>query len=92
MVFTSLGHQMRCDKCNGYKPDRCVCNKDPALKGVKGGNCNRQACQRPNAHWYNSGTNKYYCEDCALLINWHPAPDGTYLCSDETPKEENVPD
>ncbi len=75
------GANMRCPKCNGYVPDRCVCNADPALKGAKGGNCNRQACQKPGATWFNKGTDKYYCPDCATLINWQPLPDGTYLCS-----------
>lgn len=81
-----FGAQMRCDTCNGYKPDRCVCAKDPALKGVKGGNCNRQACQKSGADWYNKGTYKYYCQDCATLINFAKLPDGSYLCSKESGK------
>lgn len=39
------------------------------LKGLKGGNCNRTACQKPGAHYFNKGTDKYYCQECALLIN-----------------------
>ena len=41
---------------------------DPKLKGVEGGNCNRTACQQPNAVWYNEGTQKYYCRNCAITI------------------------
>lgn len=42
---------------------------DPALKGKKGGNCNRQACQLPGADYFNRSTLAYYCERCADLIN-----------------------
>lgn len=64
-----FGAQLRCPVCNQYTPDRCVCNKPADLKGVKGGNCNRTACQKPNAWWYNSGSWAYYCRACALEIN-----------------------
>lgn len=39
------------------------------LKGEKGGNCNRSACQAPGAYWYNHSTQKYYCETCADVLN-----------------------
>jgi hypothetical protein len=42
---------------------------DPALKGKKDGNCNRQACQQPGATYFNVGTDAYYCESCARRIN-----------------------
>lgn len=42
---------------------------DPKLKGVKGGNCNRTACQKPVANWYNHSTRMYYCKSCAMKIN-----------------------
>lgn len=42
---------------------------DPALKGVKNGNCNMTRCQRPGATWYNHGSHAYYCEDCAWELN-----------------------
>lgn len=64
-----FGSLLRCPTCHQYTPDRCTCNKDPALKGVKGGNCNRAACQQPNAWWYNRGSWAYYCGPCAKLIN-----------------------
>lgn len=59
----------RCPDCHHTEPDRCVCGKDPALKGIKGGNCNRTACQQPEAHYLNVGTNAYYCWECAVDIN-----------------------
>jgi len=40
------------------------------LKGVKNGNCNVTACQRPGATYYNKSTQAYYCADCAEAINW----------------------
>ena len=39
-------------------------------KGVHGGSCNRTACQKPTAFYYNHSTRFYYCEDCANLINY----------------------
>ena len=38
-------------------------------KGDKGGSCNREACQRPGAYWYNHGTQRYYCDTCAHWLN-----------------------
>ena len=38
-------------------------------KGKRGGNCNRTACQRSNAWWYNKTMRAYYCGDCAGAIN-----------------------
>lgn len=42
---------------------------DPALRGVQAKNCNREACQKPGAFFYNMGTMKYYCFDCAKAID-----------------------
>lgn len=42
---------------------------DPALKGKLNGNCNREACQRPGATWFNTSTRAYYCRRCARDIN-----------------------
>ena len=39
------------------------------MKGLRGGNCNRTACQREGAIYYNHSTRKYYCPSCALLLN-----------------------
>jgi ribosomal protein L37AE/L43A len=38
-------------------------------KGKQGENCNRTACQEPkSAHFYNTATRAWYCEDCAYKI------------------------
>lgn len=42
---------------------------EPANKGEFGGSCNRSACLRPGANWYNHSTRKYYCESCAHWLN-----------------------
>lgn len=44
-------------------------DKDPALKGVLNGNCNRAACQEPGAQYYNQSTRAYYCKPCAFRLN-----------------------
>jgi rubredoxin len=41
-------------------------------KGLENGNCNRQACQKPGATWWNRGSEAWYCPECAKLINMHP--------------------
>lgn len=38
-------------------------------KGLKGGSCNRTACQAPGANYYNHSTEKYYCRRCAEDLN-----------------------
>jgi len=43
---------------------------DNKLKGIKNGNCNVTACQKPGATFYNKSTEAYYCADCAEQINW----------------------
>ncbi len=45
-----------------------MCKPDPELKGIRGGNCNRTACQQPNAIWYNKGSFAWYCRNCAITI------------------------
>jgi hypothetical protein len=65
---------------------------DPALKGIKGGNCNRTACQLPNAVWYNHSTQKYYCHSCADDINQWNHKDALELFGHElcTKEEKHV--
>jgi hypothetical protein len=58
------------------------------LKGKKGGNCNRTACQQPEATWYNHSTRAYYCEPCAQNLNFYSKADamrlfGHDLCTPE---------
>ena len=55
-------------------------------KGEKNGSCNRQACQKPGAVYFNHSTKRYYCEGCATLINnmnddWAPGEYGHQLCT-----------
>lgn len=38
-------------------------------KGLKGGSCNRTACQAPGAVYFNHSTEKYYCRRCAEDLN-----------------------
>ncbi len=33
--------------------------------------CNRTACQKPGATWWNPSTLAYYCQSCAIKINKH---------------------
>ncbi len=42
---------------------------DKSDKGLKGGSCNRQACQRPGANYFNHSTRAYYCKTCADWLN-----------------------
>jgi len=42
------------------------------MKGEKGGNCNRTACQKPMTEeesYYSVWTRAYYCRQCARDIN-----------------------
>lgn len=54
-------------------------NDSPIEKGHWGGQCNRTACEMPNATWYNSVTQMYYCTECANRINSFMLP-GEYIC------------
>lgn len=42
-------------------------------KGRKNGSCNRRACQKSGAVWFNKSTRAYYCGDCAHQINHYAA-------------------
>lgn len=37
--------------------------------GAWGKLCYRTACQKPNAFYFNTGSRKHYCKECARLIN-----------------------
>lgn len=38
--------------------------------GEYDGTCNRQSsCNNSHATWFNNSTRKYYCRECAYLIN-----------------------
>jgi hypothetical protein len=36
---------------------------------VWGGLCNRSACLKPGARWWNFGSHAYYCESCAYWLS-----------------------
>ena len=38
-------------------------------KGLYLGACNRSACLRPGASWYNRGSYAFYCTPCAHMLN-----------------------
>ena len=52
-----------------------------ADKGHKAGSCNRTACQRSGAVWWNRGSYSWYCTDCAVMLNRANAGDS--FCKDE---------
>lgn len=55
---------------------------DPKLKGQRGGNCNRTACQLAPAPYYNPYTHAFYCKTCARELNrvWEGDPIMTKSC------------
>lgn len=50
-------------------PRRYPQHPDPAKGQVHGGECNRTACRRQRAVWWNTATYGFYCADCARGIN-----------------------
>lgn len=42
----------------------------PSDKGFFNGSCNRSACLKPGANWYNHGSLAYYCQSCASELNY----------------------
>jgi hypothetical protein len=63
----------------------------PGHKGsVFGGVCNRTACSRADARWYNVHTFGYYCRSCAAGINFQPTPICFEVDHDLTHEEMNV--
>jgi hypothetical protein len=53
---------------------------DEPMKGTEGGTCNRGVCSNTDARWWNTSTRKWYCDDCARLINEHAKGDPVPLC------------
>ncbi len=45
------------------------------IKGALHGLCNRSACLKPGANWFNHSTREHYCEECAKLLNEHNRKD-----------------
>jgi len=57
-------------------------------KGKWNGSCNRSACQRPGATWFNTSTRAYYCEPCARDISrFAKRADGFHICFPTTGDE-----
>jgi len=60
------------------KNTRIQAGKVGLVKGLKGGLCNRTACQKPaeedpdGIRWFNHSTRKYYCRGCAWELNTDP--------------------
>jgi hypothetical protein len=55
------------------------------MKGQLNGLCNRTACQRPGATWFNTSTRAYYCEDCARdITGFTKRVDGFHICYPST--------
>lgn len=81
--ITNNNKQKRNDLCNcgsNIKYKKCCLNKtneimikeiepNTEIKGIFNGNCNRTACQKPHATYYNFSTKVYYCASCADMIN-----------------------
>lgn len=38
-------------------------------KGEYGGQCHQVTCRNGQADWYNKGSGKYHCDECARAIN-----------------------
>lgn len=41
----------------------------PLNKGLKGDECYRECCSNQPASFYNKSTWKYYCRECAEMLN-----------------------
>lgn len=53
----------------GAHPGRYPRHGDPLKGQVHGGECNRTACDRHGATWWNMGTYGFYCRHDAMMIN-----------------------
>lgn len=50
-------------------------------KGRLNGLCNRSACLRPGATWFNTSTRAYYCRPCAQdITSFAKRADGFHIC------------
>lgn len=60
------------------QPDKPELKAD---KGKRAGSCNRTACQKPGAYWWNRGSYSWYCTTCAHMLNTANRSDP--FCADE---------
>jgi hypothetical protein len=73
MAYTVIGGKL----VNSKKVKQIIRNTErqvqvkaaSADKGVFQRNCNRTACQRPGATWYNTSTRAYYCPACGNMLS-----------------------
>lgn len=72
----------------------CVALPEPTPqtpKGEFGGRCNRTACQKQGATWYNRVMQRYYCHQCAFEINEVARGDGMEpFCTPGRPDESEA--
>jgi hypothetical protein len=55
--------------------------RNPDKGKVRGGECNRTACDSRRAKYYNTVTDAYYCGGCAKKINyWSKRDSGIDIC------------
>lgn len=62
-------------------------------KGLYGCECNRVACERSGATFFNPCTRAFYCATCARLINRWPEnhrADGSPLCQYVEPADREA--
>jgi hypothetical protein len=87
MAYTVLnGKLVRIPKQGKYKGHQRlqqVVREDatPKDKGQWAGACNRSACLKRPATWYNAGSLAYYCRECGPMLN---RANNVVLCRDAT--------
>lgn len=60
----------------------------PVNKGHLNGCCNRSACLKPGAAFWNTSTEAYYCADCARdITDFAKRVDGFHICFPTTGDE-----
>lgn len=63
----------------GFKITKASKKNNDIPKGELGGECNRSACDKSNAVFFNHSTEKYYCPKCARTINEYNKKDAMEL-------------
>ena len=59
-------------------------------KGKQHGACNRTACQKHGAAWYNISTDAWYCQPCAEAINQANRIHGTLCFPEKVDRDEAI--
>lgn len=69
------------DRTSPPAPGERVMSENHPDKGKLNGRCNRTACQRPGATWFNTSTRAYYCAACARdITRFTKRADGFHIC------------